>query len=104
MCQSSNSDFSFLRVLEDQLSWPSQPRTQLRQLSTVRNAVMIEVAFLGNYPPKVMENGPGFWVDVFPIKNGDYSIAFISLPECKWLGSPPFISHETPIWNGNNPT
>ena len=23
---------------------------------------------------------------------------------CKWLGSPPFISHETPIWKGNNPT
>ena len=23
---------------------------------------------------------------------------------CKWLGSPPFISHEKAIWNGNNPT
>ena len=23
---------------------------------------------------------------------------------CTWLGSPPFISHEKAIWNGNNPT
>ena len=23
---------------------------------------------------------------------------------CKWLGSPPFMSHEKPIWKGNNPT
>ena len=22
----------------------------------------------------------------------------------KWLGSPPFISHEKAIWKGNNPT
>ena len=22
---------------------------------------------------------------------------------CKWLGSPPFISHEKAIWKGNNP-
>ena len=22
---------------------------------------------------------------------------------CKWLGSPPFISHKTPIWKGNHP-
>ena len=22
----------------------------------------------------------------------------------KWLGSPPFVSHETAIWKGNNPT
>ena len=22
---------------------------------------------------------------------------------CKWLGSPPFISHKKPIWKGNNP-
>ena len=25
------------------------------------------------------------------------------IPVSKWLGSPPFISHETPIWKGNNP-
>ena len=23
---------------------------------------------------------------------------------CKWLGSPPFISHKAAIWKGNNPT
>ena len=26
------------------------------------------------------------------------------IPVSKWLGSPPFMSHEKAIWKGNNPT
>ena len=73
--------------------WSSSPTK-----ATTRDAL---VAATSGFLQRGSEVDWGFGVGVFWLPTGS---TWMIIPVSKWLGSSPFITHETAIWKGKNPT